>query len=256
MKFLGILVLLLMNSPAFSASLEVRWGKTKQVFTTEDFLKHPALTTLTVLKDPAYDHSKQTYKAVPLKVLFENHPTPRELEHSIVQFFCLDGFSAPMQASRLLSQDKNGSIAYLAIDDRPKSGPFYLIWKDPEKSQIGPEEWPFQIAAFEVKGSLAKTFPRIIPEAAFNQGFELFQKHCFACHTLNREGFSQMGPDLNVPMGPTEYFTEAGLRKLIRNPQEVRLWPQSKMRGFSKKHLSDRELDALVGYLKHMAAKR
>jgi hypothetical protein len=34
-------------------------------------------------------------------------------------------------------------------------------------------------------------------------------------------------PDLNLPMNPTEYFTDTGLRALIRDPRTVRVWPSS-----------------------------
>lgn len=65
-----------------------------------------------------------------------------------------------------------------------------------------------------------------------------------------------MGPDLNVPYNPIEYFQPVYLRKLIRDPQSLRRWPQAKMPGFAESVLSEQELDALLAYLGHMAARK
>ena len=65
-----------------------------------------------------------------------------------------------------------------------------------------------------------------------------------------------MGPDLNMPHNPTEYFQPGYLRKLIRDPQSLRQWPQAKMPGFTESVLSEQELDALLAYLGHMAKRR
>ena len=65
-----------------------------------------------------------------------------------------------------------------------------------------------------------------------------------------------MGPDLNLPMSPTEYFSAANLKKLIRNPQNLRSWPESQMVGFTSDAVSDTEISDLIAYLKWMASKR
>jgi hypothetical protein len=54
-------------------------------------------------------------------------------------------------------------------------------------------------------------------------------------------------------MFPTQYLTDAGLRAIIRDPRAVRTWPAQQMIGFSKRNLSDPDLDALVAYLHTMA---
>jgi cytochrome c1 len=76
------------------------------------------------------------------------------------------------------------------------------------------------------------------------------------CHTLNGQGTSQLGPDLNIPFNPTEYMAEKYLRQLIRDPQSLRRWPQSKMAGFSPKDLPDGELDQIVAYLRSMIGQK
>ncbi|MNJ74677.1 Cytochrome c [compost metagenome] len=84
----------------------------------------------------------------------------------------------------------------------------------------------------------------------------MFQQNCLACHRLNGAGDAQVGPDLNVPHNPTEYFRPEYLRQLIRDPQSLRQWPQAKMPGFAESVLSEQELDALLAYLGHMAGRR
>ena len=65
-----------------------------------------------------------------------------------------------------------------------------------------------------------------------------------------------MGPDLNVPYNPTEYFSGDFLKRYIRDPQSLRQWPQAKMPAFTASVLPDNELDLLVGYLRHMAGRK
>ena len=54
-------------------------------------------------------------------------------------------------------------------------------------------------------------FPKHETDAKVARGLKLFQKTCFACHTINGEEASKVGPDLNLPMNPTEYFKEGVL---------------------------------------------
>ena len=163
------------------------------------------------------------------------------------------------------------SVAFIAIEN-PKSkwpalplksssaGPFYLVWLKPELSGILQEEWPYQIAAFEVKGRMNELYPRIFPthleDASVARGLKLFQQTCFACHTMNREGPSQVGPDLNLPLNPTEYLKESVLPRYIRNPKAIRSWEGSKMPGFGPETFSDEDIANIVAYLKQMASEK
>jgi mono/diheme cytochrome c family protein len=76
------------------------------------------------------------------------------------------------------------------------------------------------------------------------------------CHTLNGGGDATVGPDLNIPYNPTEYLRPEALRRLIRDPQALRLWPGAKMPAFDSKALSDRELAEILAYLRHMADRK
>ena len=84
----------------------------------------------------------------------------------------------------------------------------------------------------------------------------MFQRTCLACHTLNGAGASQLGPDLNIPYGPTEYLRADLLRAYLRDPQSLRRWPQAKMPGFTRQALPDADLDAVLAYLRHMAGRK
>jgi len=59
-----------------------------------------------------------------------------------------------------------------------------------------------------------------------------------------------------LPMNPTEYFTDAGLRALIRDPGSVRVWPEQRMPSFAQEDLSDEELGLVLAYLNHMADRK
>ncbi|KAF1027769.1 MAG: hypothetical protein GAK37_02368 [Pseudomonas sp.] len=98
--------------------------------------------------------------------------------------------------------------------------------------------------------------PKLAANDPVNQGFALFQKNCLACHRLNGAGDAQVGPDLNIPYNPTEYFGAGFLKRYIRDPQSLRHWPQAKMPAFTDTVLPDGELDLLVSYLQHMAGRK
>jgi mono/diheme cytochrome c family protein len=218
-----------------------------------------------IVDDVSYKRSMK-YRAVPLAVLL-----PGLDPQSHLQAVALDGFAAELAAAPLLQT--HGARAWLAVEDpaqpwpalapgKPSAGPFYLVWTDPQAGHISPEQWPFQVAAIKQLKGVAERFPALLPDPTLaaddpiNQGFALFQKNCLACHRLNGAGDAQVGPDLNIPYNPTEYFGADFLKRYIRDPQSLRHWPQAKMPGFAASVLPDSELELLVGYLKHMAGRK
>jgi len=240
-------------------------------FTHQQLLAKAEELPQQIFHDPAYKKESSTYTVVAIHKLFEGLTV---LPEQVVQFKCLDGFSGPINQQRLLNTDPNQAIAYLAIEPLNKkwpplkagksatAGPFYLVWKNASLSQVGPEEWPYQLAGFEVKKSLRETFPDIFPsnsvaeDHSIQNGFKVFTKNCFACHTLNRNGEAKMGPDLNVPNNPTEYLKVDYIKTLIRNPQDLRYWPNSSMPSFSERIISNDDLSDLLNYLKHMSGNK
>lgn len=231
----------------------------------------PGLTILKVEKDPAYGGRSMAYEAVPVYSLFKGIDVPKG---GVLQYRCLDGFSAAISMERLLNSSPEKSIAYLAIEPERKwpqlpdkrggqtAGPFYVIWSNPEASQINREEWPYQVVGFEVKKSLQDSYPDIFPDPALSEssairnGFKVFAQVCFNCHTMNLQGESHIGPDLNYPMSPTEYFKDGVLQNFVRDPKSVRQWPNAAMPAFPVEVVSDPDMENLVQYFKHMSTRK
>ncbi|HEX8594892.1 MAG TPA: c-type cytochrome [Pseudomonas sp.] len=262
-----VLLLLGLNlaMPLQAARLTVELADGEHRRETTELLQHPMTRTLQIRNDVSYKRD-MTYRAIPVAVLL-NGVKPQD--H--LQAVATDGFAAELSAAPLLQQ--TGAQAWVAIEDpahpwpmlgngKHSAGPFYLVWTNPQASGIGPEQWPYALGRIRALASLAERFPALVPDSALaaddpvNAGFTQFQKNCLACHRLNGAGDSQLGPDLNLPHSPTEYFTGDYLRLYIRDPQKLRQWPQAKMPAISTEVLSDAELDQVISYLQHMAQRR
>ncbi len=264
---LAALVLGLMNTLAAAATLEIVADGRRLTFTEAQLLARRDVQTLSI-GDSVYQQRLTRFKAIPIAHLFEGLDIAAL---AVVQCNGTDGFSAILDKARLLSADPGASKAYLAIED-PKhpwpplagktnsAGPFYLVWTNPQASRIGREEWPYQIASFHVLSDPHAMFPRAYPAAdapsAVASGFQVFRKNCFACHKMNGDGGASIGPDLNLPKNPTEYFDSTALARLIRNPASVRTWPGMVMRGFPEAAISDAELADLIAYLRYMSGRK
>lgn len=260
------LISALLNTTALHAGeLTVDLGDSSQTWQTRDLLEHPLAQTVQVDNDVTYKRTMR-YRAVPLKALLEGVQPEDHL-----QARASDGFAAEMAAKPLLATQ--GARAWLAIEDpatpwppiargKPSAGPFYLIWTDPQAGPISPEQWPFQLASIRRLPPLDSRFPALRPapgladDDPITRGYALFQQNCLACHRLNGAGDARMGPDLNLPFNPTEYFVAGTLERYIRNPQSLRQWPEAKMPGFSVEVLSDDDLTALISYIRHMAGRK
>jgi len=265
LKSILALLALLIALPVSAAQLTLELDHASKTWQTADLLKHPDVQTVQIIDDVSYKRT-MTYRAVPLAVLL-----PGLEAKSHLQAVALDGFAAELTAAPLLEQ--KGARAWLAVEDpaqpwpalaegKPSAGPFYLVWTNPQAGHISPEQWPFQISGIKQLKTVAERFPALLPDPKLaandpiNQGFALFQKNCLACHRLNGAGDAQVGPDLNIPYNPTEYFGGDFLKRYIRDPQSLRHWPQAKMPAFATSVLPDDELELLVGYLKHMAGRK
>jgi len=258
-----LFALITLSGAAQAAEFEVQLDDTRHTWSSEELLNHPQARDIEVSDDVSYKRSMQ-YRAVPISALLDG-VTPGD--H--LQAVALDGFAAELPAAILLASE--GAKAWLAIEDpqhpwpplapgKPGAGPFYLVWLDPAASQIGPEQWPFQVARIRQLAPVEQRFPALLPAndagAEVQAGFALFQKNCMACHRLNGAGDAEFGPDLNIPHNPTEYFSGDFLRQYIRDPQSLRRWPQGRMPGFSEQVLPSAELERLLAYLRHMAQRK
>jgi mono/diheme cytochrome c family protein len=250
---------------AAEPSLTVVAGGRTAIYTAGGLLSLPTVTAVTVPSDPAYK-TGMTYRAVPITVLLSGAAGA-----DVVRFLTGERLVATVPAATLLAQ---GSGAYLAIEpaDAPwpplktgeaaTAGPFHLVWLRADKSTVAAEFWPARITRIEEVPSLARRFPMIVPASSvaanhpIRAGFAAFQKHCMSCHRLNGGGDATTGPDLNIPYNPTEYMHPEALRRLVRDPQSLHRWPESRMPAFDSKTLSDRELGELLAYLRHMADRK
>lgn len=252
-------------SPA-EPSLAFRSGAREKSYTRTQLLSHPDKKMLSMIDQSGYEGRQMTYHAVPVSALVEGLELPPGSE---LHYQTRDGFSSSVESKLATNTDPQKSIAYIAVEppDAPwprfegrdyTAGPFYLVWENPERSDIGREEWPFMLSSFTVEESLESRYPGLVPAnkgGAEYLGYKAFMKNCFPCHTMDGQGTSKVGPDMNVPQNPTDYFTEPGLRQLIRDPSSVRTWPEQKMPAFDKTVLSEQQLDSLLLYMRSRKKK-
>lgn len=238
-------------------------GKTSK-YTASELLARSDKITVTVPADVAYKTSR-TYTAVPLLNLLG----PRAgLTFDTLEARATDGFVSQLAMAAVLGAEQGRSVAYIAIEPpgRPwpklpgkavSAGPFFLVWQHPERSKIGPEQWPYALAELRAVRSPMQRWPqmRVTIKGAAERGMQVYIKHCLSCHKIDGAGEATMGPDLVRPMSPLDYMTDKGLRALVRDPAAVRNWPQQQMSGFGKDVLSDARLDDLIAYLAYMRNK-
>lgn len=250
-------------------TLTITVGNDTRSFTRRELLMRPEATTIEVARDVTY-RVPMTYRAVPVASLLAGITLPRD---SVIEAVALNGFIAQLPPDLLLNTDERKAVAWLAIEpaDRPwppiprkdvSAGPFYIVWTGADVGSIRSEQWPYQMANLVSQPSPAARWPALAVDSALpstdpvRAGQALFVVQCLTCHKLNGAGAANVGPDLNVPQNPTEYFMPQGLHDLIRNPRTVRTWPSQAMPGFPPDYLSDHEIDLIIAYLKHRAGRK
>jgi mono/diheme cytochrome c family protein len=253
--------------PVVNTQLTVSFNDRTHVYAREDLLNNPAVVEITVAKDPAYKTAMH-YQAVPLSALMEKNSI---LPGQVIQAAAADGFTVTLPLDLVLRKPgSKGAIPYVAIESPaqpwPKmqgqkisAGPFYVVWLNPEADDIRTEQWPYGIISIKATDSPIKRWPTLaidnkLPTTSpISAGQALFVSNCLVCHTLNGAGDSDVGPDLNLPKNPTEYFRPGILHAYIRDPGSIRHWKTMWMKGFDKDTLSDREIDQIIAYLSYMA---
>jgi mono/diheme cytochrome c family protein len=264
-----LLLLLASTAQAAESAVEVTAGAETRSFTRDVLLARPEATDITVPRDISYG-VEMSYRAVPVASLFAGLTIPPD---NVVEAVAADGFVAQLPLDLILNTDPVKPVAWLAIEpaDKPwpnlpgksvSAGPFYVVWTGPLEGNVRSEQWPFQLAKLVTQPSPASRWPELAVDPSLpatdpiRAGQALYAVQCLTCHRLNGAGASDVGPDLNLPMNPTEYLTPAGLHALIRDPKSVRTWPAQAMPPFPPDYLSDREIDLIVAYLQHMAGRK
>ena len=252
---------------AADPSLVIQTQNASVTMKLSTLLARPDVETVVIDDDVSYSR-RMTYRALKIAAILANHDIS---EDATLEIVATDGFTSSVPFSELRNTSPSRSVAYLALEEprnawpllegkQQSAGPFYVVWKNPHISNISREQWPYRVARVVVKGSIDRLYPSIQPAADSDDnvevGYSVFVKNCLPCHTLNGSGPSHVGPDLNFPMNPTEYFHEGILRQFIRNPQSVRLNRNNPMPPFPDNVLSDSYLDALLAYLHHMVSRK
>jgi mono/diheme cytochrome c family protein len=243
-------------------------GETRQ-FSRDALLARPDVTNVDIPADIAYGKPMR-FRAIPLAALLAPFPAPAD---SVIETVALDGFAAHLPLDLVTNTDPNKAIGWLAIEpaDAPwpplpgkpaSAGPFYIVWTGEAAKTVRSEQWPYQLAKLDGQLSPVARWPQLAVDPALpatheaRAGEKLFITQCLPCHMLSGAGASDVGPDLNTPMNPTAYMTRAGLHALIRDPKAVRSWPTQIMPGFAEDQMSDRDIDAVIGYLAHIAGRK
>jgi mono/diheme cytochrome c family protein len=270
MRALCLLCFLLLAGVARAdePTITIAVGKDTRTFTRGELLARADATTIQVVRDVAY-RGPMTYRAVPVASLLAGMTLPHD---SVIEAVALNGFVAQLPPDLLLNTDERKAVAWLAIElaEHPwpampnkdeSAGPFYIVWTGAEVGSIRSEQWPYRLAKLVSQPSPLSRRPALAVNSALaptdpvRAGQALFIVQCLTCHKLNGAGAADVGPDLNLPQNPTEYLTPQGLHDLIRNPKSVRTWPAQAMPALSD-YLSDREIDLIIAYLKHMAGRK
>ena len=271
MRFpIGLLFAVLVASGQWTAraaepSLVITSAAEERRYSAGALLARKDLVSISVPYDISYRRAA-TYRAVPLLALLEGS---RDSRFDTLEARATDGFIAQIPLTLVTQGARGGAVAWLAVEDpaRPweplphqgkSAGPFYLVWENPERSNIRTEQWPHWLVSLTLVESPLHRWPQLeLPAGqtgdAARAGQKVFLNFCLPCHRLNGGGASDTGPDLGRPMSVTEYLTEAGLRAIIRNPRAVRTWPNQTMGGFGSKSLPDTDIDNLLVYLRVMA---
>ena len=271
MRALVLLCLLLLPGivQADEPTITVTAGNDTRSFARDELLARSDAATVQVARDVTYG-VPMTYRVVPVASLLAGMTLPPE---SVIEAVALDGFVAQLPSDLVLNTDRSKAVAWLAIEpaDHPwppipqknvSAGPFYVVWTGAEVGSIRSEQWPYQTAKLVSQPSPASRWPVLAVNSALpptdpvRAGQALYFVQCLPCHKLNGAGASDVGPDLNLPQNPTEYLTTQGLHDLIRDPAAVRTWPAQAMPPFPPDHLSDRDIELVVAYLKHMAGMK
>jgi len=249
--------------------LSVAVGGATVGYSTADLLSRPDVRTVATRRDDAYGRA-MTYRAIPLWSLLAGLKMDPEAYLEVV---ALDGYVAEIPLRLALNSEASRPIAALAIEDpahpwpiipgKGKSaGPTYVIWIGAGAESVRAGLWPFQAASVTEVPSPVARWPQLavsssLPEGDIRRaGQDLFFAHCLVCHKLAGGGASELGPDLNLPMSPTEYFQARALKEYIRDPASVRDWPDRKMPAFDPAIVSDADIDLIVSYLQHKAETR
>jgi mono/diheme cytochrome c family protein len=221
-----------------------------------------------VVNDPLFTGNVK-YDAYALGAVLTNEGIePCGVEQQIT-FKAKDGYTVTRPLSDFLPGAESNTASYLATNehgatkDKPwrslnegrevvTPAPFALIWSGDHNTVSKGRPFPHMIIEISfAKASVDPRSPGVEASEVVQTGAKLFTSNCSACHSINLSG-GIVGPELNVPMNVTEYWSGEMLRKMIKEPISVHAG--SRMPGFS--YLPEGELEALLAYVEFMKTKK
>lgn len=244
--------------------LTIETGDSHFSFSRSTLLAMKDITKVSINNNRAYPGIEMNYTVIKLCDLLK----PYLIEKTdMLEFIAADKFSVLIPANKVMTCDQNSAIGYLAIEPREKwpllnnntnttAGPYDVIWIHPEKSYISNEYWAWSVVKIAVHKTLdAKIFMSApnTKDAHIKRGFEIYVSHCAGCHSINHIGKGMIGPDLNIPKNPVEYYpNDVTLKKFIRDPQSVRVIKNDRMSGSGEDFLKNPDLEDLIQYFHYM----
>ena len=206
------------------------------------------------------------YQGYPLHSLLRRIPAMAQADPgaTVVLFRAADDYAPAVLLEQVLARP--GVVAFRDLDaqrgnwdtfvkrgEQIDPGPFYMVWEDIPQQPADADgyPWTYQLVSLslaEAEEYYAAAYP---DETDLLDGFKLFVKHCLSCHSINLVG-GKLGPELNVPMNITEYWSIEHVRGLIRNPKTYR----ARTRMPAHEFFSEAELDALLEYIEGMKKQK
>jgi cytochrome c2 len=256
------------TSKTLSPVLQIITADKSILLTTSKLLSHPALTQATINNDRAYPNKTLHHKVIPLCKLLAPFGVRQQ---DIIELISEDNFHVYVPALKVMDCSKSASLAMLAIEPASKwpiidnntgstAGPYEIIWLHPERSYISNEYWAWSVITIKIIRKLdyknVLSPPQTTNPSIVN-GYNIYISHCEGCHAINHKGKSSIGPDLNCPKNPLEYYPKINLlKKFIREPKSVRTLPKGRMSGSSIKSLSNNDLDDLIKFFTYIKTKK
>jgi mono/diheme cytochrome c family protein len=261
-------------APAFSQSdsgIEFKdHGQIVKTLSLTDLGTIAAAVSLKVFE--AHEKKERTYKAYPVRPLFEHIFGKKWEQAEEIVFTSADGYQPSIPVAKFLAHDAYFAFAHaddtpftlvnvLQNDELVQLGPLYLVWDNLQSKALlddGASGMPYQVIGIELT-AFASRFPNLSPPAQASpqaqHGFLHFRKHCLACHTINGDGGGK-APELNYPTSVIEYLKPEYLTRWIENPASIR--HNTVMPALAKEIPNRAQVaEEIIAYLKAMStAKR
>jgi len=210
------------------------------------------------LYDPNYKKA-MTFEGFPLLALLKVAGLSQSAGGDEVVFTAQDGYAPNTNFEMLrlhhaiVAYREKGSFTFAKLAQGKamvSPAPYYLVWEEGENLADN-VPWPYQLVKIEVvnfKEKFGKLYPEgVVVDDAVMKGFKTFKNECIRCHSINLQG-GEIGPELNVPLNITEYWSADTLLRFIPDASSFRY--KSKMPPFPK--LDKMQVEQVIEYLKYM----